>query len=110
MQIPADLRLAVPLLGIGALWLVSAWGVAFIANHRRANWWSWFALGLLGGPIAWLGVLRTGKICHHCRSKINLKARICPACDLPQTYKDLTTELRPHPEGLVARSGKDGEI
>ena len=50
MQIPADLRLAVPLMGIGALWLVSAWGVAFIANHRGANWWSWFALGLLGGP------------------------------------------------------------
>ncbi len=38
MQIPADLHLAVPLLGIVALWLVNAWGVAFIANHRGANW------------------------------------------------------------------------
>ncbi len=110
MQIPVDIPIIVPLLGMTALWFISAWGVAFTANQRGANSWSWFALGLIGGPFAWLGVLRTGKICHHCRSKIHLKAKICPNCDLPQTYKDLTTELRPHPEGLVARSGKDGEI
>ncbi len=89
MQIPVDIPIIiVPLFGITALWFMSTWGVAF----------------------AGLGALRTGKICHHCRSKIHLKAKICPSCDLPQTYKDLTTELRPHPEGLVAPSGKDGEI
>ena len=84
MQIPVDIPIIiVPLLGITALWFMSTWGVAF----------------------AGLGALRTGKICHHCRSKIHLKAKICPSCDLPQTDKDLTTEPRPHPEGLV--SAKD---
>ena len=81
MQIPVDIPIIiVPLFGITALWFMSTWGVAF----------------------AGLGALRTGKICHHCRSKIHLKAKICPSCDLPQADKDLTTELRPHPEGLVS--------
>lgn len=110
MQIPTDLHSAVPMLGMVALWFMSALGVAFSADQRGANSWSWFALGLVVGPFAWFGILRMGKICHHCRSKIHLKAKTCPRCDLPQTYKDLTTELRPHPEGLVARSGKDGDI
>ena len=81
MQIPVDIPIIiVPLFGITALWFMSTWGVAF----------------------AGFGALRTGKICHHCRSKIHLKAKICPSCDLPQADKDLTTELRPHPEGLVS--------
>lgn len=110
MQVPINPHSAVPLLGMAAFWCLSAWGVAFTAGHRGAKPWMWFAVGLAVGPFAWLGVLRTGKICHHCRSKIHLKAKTCPRCNLPQTYKDLTTELRPHPEGLVARSGKDGDI
>ena len=110
MQIPIDPFSPLHFIAMAALWFMSASAVAFTASHRGANSWSWFAMGLVAGPFAWLGVLRTGKICHHCRSKIHLKAKTCPRCDLPQTYKDLTTELRPHPEGLVARSGKDGDI
>jgi hypothetical protein len=98
------------LLVLIVVWLLCAWGTALAAANRGADFARWFALGLLAGPFAWMSARQTGKICPHCRSKIHLKAKRCPHCQLPQTYKDLTTELRPHPEGLVARSGKDGEI
>ncbi len=92
-----------------AAWLAGAGLCAYWAHQRGESALKWFAMGLLGGPVTLFAALRAGKVCPHCRKKIHRRARICPYCQLPQTYKYLSNDFRPHPEGLIA-NGDDGDF
>jgi hypothetical protein len=102
----ASLRYLLPL---AAAWLVCAGLCAYTAYQRGESALKWLLWGLLGAPIALVASLRAGKVCPHCRKKIHRRARICPYCQLPQTYKYLSNDFRPHPEGLIA-NGDDGDF
>ena len=91
-----------PLLPFAVCWFACAIAATYAAIRRGAQLLKWIGLGVLGGPITLLIALRIGKICPHCRQKIHLKYRVCPHCHLPQTYKYLSNDFRPHPEGLIA--------
>ncbi len=91
-----------PWLPFAVGWFACTAAAAYTATTRGAQLLKWVGLGVLGGPITLLVALRIGKICPHCRKKIHLRAKTCPHCHLPQTYKYLSNDFRPHPEGLIA--------
>lgn len=90
------------------LWLLFAWGAGVIARNRGEAPWRWVVLGLLIGPFSWLAARYSGKICLHCRSRINRLAIVCPHCQRTQTLSGAATgDLGARPESLLATDNLD---
>jgi len=105
MGLSTDVKLAL-LLILSLFWLCCAGAGVVIAHQRGERTFLWLIIGLLGGPLAWLGAFYTGKTCPHCRSKIHRQATVCPRCLKSQVDGPLSPVEEIHPEALIAQSSR----
>lgn len=61
-------------------WPVFAVGCAFAAEKRGGNSLTWFILGLIFGPLAFIVAIVSGKRCPHCLSTMPKEAKVCASC------------------------------
>lgn len=59
---------------------IFAVGCVFAAEKRGGNPLSWFILGILFGPLAFIVAITSGKRCHDCLSVIPKDAKVCRYC------------------------------
>jgi hypothetical protein len=66
---------------ITAIQAIFAVGCAFAAEKRGGNPISWFILGAIFGPLAFIIALTGGKRCRYCLSVIPKDSKICRYCN-----------------------------
>jgi uncharacterized membrane protein YhdT len=62
------------------VWTIFAVGCAFAGEKKDGLPLSWFILGCIFGPLAFIVALTGRKRCHHCLSIIPKDAKVCRYC------------------------------
>jgi len=65
---------------ITTIQVIFAVGCVFAGEKRDGNPLSWFILGILFGPLAFIVAITGGKRCQHCLSMIPKDAKACRYC------------------------------
>jgi hypothetical protein len=66
---------------ISTLWAIFAVGCALAGEKRGDYPLSWFILGVIFGPLAFIVALTGRKRCHHCLSVIPKDTKVCRYCN-----------------------------
>jgi hypothetical protein len=65
---------------ITTIQVIFAVACVFAAEKRGGYPLTWFILGLIFGPIAFIVAITSGKRCPHCLSFIAKDAKVCRNC------------------------------